>query len=199
MKRTAAAIGMRRWPPAVRSAAIPFVLVMLRRALGFSNSAAVATTVAVYLGGVVSLYGWGAVTDRLGPYVVFRTTALGLGALYLALAFVQPAGSVTEWLAIGFFFAHSVLGSGHGVADTRLLFELTPAEAPAKMLVVTAVFEGVLAGLAPALAGAVLDPLLERAADPLAVYHGFFAVAALLMSLSFLPLRGFARSRSGTA
>jgi Na+/melibiose symporter-like transporter len=181
------------WGIAVRSAALPFVLVMLRRALGFSNSDAVATTVALYLGGLVSLYAWGMIADRLGPYVVFRTAALGIGALYLALAFIQPMGELTHWIAIGFFFAHSVLASGHGVADTRLLFELTPPEAPAKMLVVTAVIEGTLCGLAPAIAGAALDPLLAGAPDPLAVYHGFFAVAAVLMSLSFLPLRAFKR------
>jgi len=58
---------------------------------------------------------------------------------------------------------------------------------------VTAVVEGTLCGLAPAIAGAVLDPLLARAAEPLPVYHGFFAVSALLVSLSFLPLRVFRR------
>ena len=46
----------------------------------------------------------------------------------------------------------------------------------------------------PAIAGAVLDPLLARAADPLPVYHGFFVVLAALMSLSFLPLRPFRRA-----
>ena len=183
------------WGIAVRAAALPFVLVMLRRALGFSNSDAVATTVALYLGGLVSLYLWGAVVDRLGPYVVFRTYALGVGALYLALAFLEPAGDTTRWIAIGFFFAHAVLSSGHGVADTRLLFDLTPPEAPAKVLVVTAVIEGTLCGLAPMIAGAVLDSLLARAAEPLPVYHGFFAVCAVLASLSFLPLRPFRRAR----
>jgi hypothetical protein len=181
------------WGIAVRAAALPFVLVMLRRALGFSNSDAVATTVALYLGGLVSLYLWGAVVDRLGPYVVFRTYALGVGALYLALAFLEPAGDATRWIAIGFFFVHSVLSSGHGVADTRLLFDLTPPEAPAKVLVVTAVIEGTLCGLAPMIAGAALDA--PRAAEPLPVYHGFFAVCAVLASLSFLPLRVFRRAR----
>lgn len=179
------------WGIGVRAAALPFVLVMLRRALGFSNSDAISTTVALYLGGLVSLYLWGAVVDRLGSYVVFRAYAFGVGALYLALAFLEPAGDATFWLAIAFFFVHAVLSSGHGVADTRLLFDLTPAEAPAKMLVVTAVIEGTLCGLAPMIAGAVLDPLLARAADPLTVYHGFFAVAALLAGTSFLPLRPF--------
>jgi MFS family permease len=182
------------WGYAVRSAALPFVLVMLRRALGFSNSDAVATTVALYLGGLMSLYVWGAIADRLGPYVVFRTTALGIGALYGSLAFLEPLGAATHGVAIAFFFVHSVLASGYGVADTRLLFDLAPAEAPAKVLVVTAVIEGSVCGLAPAIAGAVLDALLARAAAPLPVYHGFFAVAAVLASLSFLPLRVFRRA-----
>ena len=186
------------WGYAVRCATLPFVLVMLRRALGFSNSDAVATTVALYRGGLVSLYLWGAVTDRLGPYVVFRTTALGIGALYLGARVPRADGRRRlTGSRSAFFFAHSVLAAGYGVADTRLLFELTPPEAPAKVLVVTAVIEGTVCGLAPALAGAVLDPLLARAPEPLPVYHGFFAVAAVLVSLSFLPLRVFRRTAQG--
>lgn len=181
------------WTYAVRSAALPFALVMLRRALGFSNATAVETTIAHYTGGLLSLYLWGAVTDRLGAYPVFRTGALGIGALYLGLAFLEPMGDATRWIAIAFFFAHSVLSAGYAVADTRLLFELAPPEAPSKVLVVTAVIEGTICGISPAIAGAVLDPLLARAAEPLPVYHGFFAVAAVLMSLSFLPLRVFRR------
>ncbi|HXZ85328.1 MAG TPA: MFS transporter [Myxococcota bacterium] len=184
------------WGQAMRLATLPFVLVMLRRALGFSNSDAVFTTVAMYVGGLVSLYPWGRLADRRGAYFLFRTTALALGALYLSLAFVEPAGAATLWMAVAFFFAHAVLAAGHGMADTRLLFELAPADAPAKVLVVTAVIEGTICGLAPALAGAVLDPLLARAPAPLPVYHGFFAVAAVLVSLSFLPLRAFRRASS---
>jgi MFS transporter len=181
------------WAYAVRFAAMPFALVMLRRALGFSNATAIQTTIAHYVGGLASLYLWGAVTDRLGPYVVFRTAALGIGALYLGLAMLEPMGDATRWLAIAFFFSHSVLIAGYAMADTRLVFQLAPPEAPSKVLVVTAVIEGVVCGVAPALAGAVLDPLLARAANPLTVYHGFFAVAAVLVSVSFLPLRVFAR------
>jgi hypothetical protein len=193
-------VGLRRysismtWAFSVRSAAIPFALVMLRRALGFTNASAIETTIATFAGGVVSLTLWGAVTDRLGSYAVLRTAALGVGALYLGLAFIRPMGDATRWVAIGFFFAHSILMAGYAVADTRLLFHLTPPDAPSKALVGTAAVEGVVCGLAPWLAGAVLDPLLARASDPLAVYHGFFAVIAVLASLSFLPLRGLART-----
>jgi hypothetical protein len=49
----------------------------------------------------------------------------------------------------------------------------------------------VACGLAPLIAGIVLDTLIARTGEPLAVYRGYFLVAAALQSLSFLPLRVF--------
>lgn len=181
------------WAAAVRVSVLPFAIVMLRRALGFSNADVVVATIAQFVGGLVSLYAWGALIDRLGAYVVFRFTSLALAAAYLGLAQLESASGTTHAVAIAFFFLQALLGAGYGVADTRVLFELTPAEAPARTLVVVGVIGGVTCGLAPMLAGAVLDPLLARSPDPLPVYHGFFALAALLQALSFLPLRVFRR------
>jgi predicted MFS family arabinose efflux permease len=180
------------WGYAARLAAIPFVLVMLRRGLGLSNANVVATTIAQYAGGLVSLYLWGMLVDRLGPYVVIRFTALSLAALFLGLAWLEP-GPGLERLAVAFFFVYALLAAGYGVADTQLVFGLAPAEAPARTFALVSVVVGVTSGVAPALAGAVLDPLLARAEAPLPVYHGFFAAAAALHALSFLPLRHFRR------
>jgi MFS family permease len=182
------------WGHGVRLAALPFAVVMLRRALGFTNAEVVLATIAQFFGGLVSLYVWGALVDRLGSYAVFRFSALAQAALFLGVAWLEPGDLVTHALAIGFFFAVSLLAAGYGVADTRLLFQLTPPEAPARTLVVVNVIAGVSCGLSPMLAGAVLDPLLAHAANPLAVYHGFFATAAGLQALSFLPLRAFRRA-----
>jgi predicted MFS family arabinose efflux permease len=181
------------WGYGVRYASLPFAIVMLRRGLGFSNADVVVATIAQFVGGLVSLYAWGALVDRLGAYVVFRFASLGLAALYLGLAQLEGASGATHFAAIAFFFLQNVLAAGYGVADTRVLFELTPPEAPARTLVVVGVITGVSCGLAPVLAGIALDPLLARAAAPLPVYHGFFAVAALLQAASFLPLRVFRR------
>ena len=182
------------WSYGVRFAAFPFAVVMLRRALGFSNADVVAATIAQFVGGLVSLYPWGALVDRLGSYVVFRFAALGQAALLVALAQLESPGALTHGVVIALFFLQSVLAAGYGVADTRLLFELAPPEAPARLLVIVSVTAGLVCGLAPVLAGAVLDPLLARAAAPLPVYHGFFAVAAALQAVSFLPLRRFRRA-----
>ncbi|HKC52670.1 MAG TPA: MFS transporter, partial [Myxococcota bacterium] len=182
------------WSYAVRYGSLPFAVVMLRRALGFSNADVVLATIAQFVGGLVSLYLWGALVDRLGSYVVFRLTTLGQAALLLALTQLESPGEATRALVIVLFFLQSLLASGYGVADTRLLFELAPPEAPARALVVVSVIAGVIAGVAPMLAGAALDPLLARGADPLRIYHGFFAAAAVLQAFSFLPLRLFRRA-----
>lgn len=181
------------WGAGVRVAVLPFTLVMLRRTLGFADSDVVLTTIAQFSGGLVSLYLWGALVDRVGPYFVFRLTSLAIAALYVGLTQLEAGGSFTLAAAIAFFFLHAVLNAGYGVSDTRVLFELAPPEAPARMLVVGGSLTGLALGLSPALVGAVLDPLLARAADPLAVYHGFFWIAAALQAVSFLPLRIFKR------
>ncbi len=181
------------WSYAVRFASLPFAVVMLRRALGFSNADVVLATIAQFVGGLVSLYLWGALVDRLGSYVVFRFSALGQAALLVAFTQLESPGAATRAIVIVLFFLQSLLASGYGVADTRLLFDLAPPEAPARVLVVVSVIAGVISGIAPMLAGAALDPLLARSADPLPVYHGFFAIAALLQTFSFLPLRVFRR------
>jgi Na+/melibiose symporter-like transporter len=179
---------------ALRASVLPFTLVLLRRELGFSDANVVLTTIALYLGGLLSLYLWGAMIDRIGAYVVFRTASLGSAALYVGLSFLHQASALTLPCAIGFFFVQAVLSAGFGLADTRVLFELTPPETPAPTIVLSSVAVGVGCGLAPLLAGSVLDALLADAVEPLAVYRGYFLVAAGLQALTFLPLRVFRRT-----
>ena len=177
------------WTHAARVAAIPFVIVMLRRVAGFSDAEVIYTTIAFFGGGLASLYLWGRAVDRLGALPVLRTTALGQGLLVVALCVFEPGGAAVGLMVL-WFFAISLLAAGFGVADTHVLFELTPPEAPARTLVLGAVVVGVAAGTLPVLAGAILDRLLAGAADDLAVYHGFFAVLGAFACFAVLPLRG---------
>lgn len=177
---------------AVRNAAIPFAIVMLRREIGFTSAEVIYTTIAAFAGGLVSLYVWGQVVDRASSEPVFRWTSLGLAALYLTLLLVDEAGPLLLGAMVAFFFAHAVFSAGYGVAETRTLFELAPPEAPARTLVVSGVLVHIFAGASPVVAGLSIDMLLQDAASPLRVYHGFFAVASVLQVLSFLPLRAFA-------
>jgi len=181
------------WAGAMRMSVVPFVMVMMRREVGFSSGDVLITTVASFAGGLASLYLWGRVVDRIGPAPVFRLTALGMGLLTAGLVAVQDAGMATLVGLIAFFFIYTVLSSGFGVADTHVLFALTPPEAPARTLVIATVVRHGLSGLAPILSGIALDGFLGVAEAPLRVYHVFFAILAVGQALCFLPLRGFRR------
>jgi len=176
---------------ALRLTVIPFAIVMLRREVGFSEADLVLTTIAYFAGGFVSLYLWGRVVDRVGPVPVFIGSALGMSALLLSLLSVRDPGVGAVAFAAAFFFSFSALTAGFGVADTQVLFRLTPPESPTRTLVVAGVTQSALSCLAPLAAGFALEVALDGAGDAIAVYHVFFAIAALLQAATFLPLRSF--------
>jgi MFS family permease len=177
------------WSHAMRLAAVPFVIVMLRRVVGFTDTEVIYATIAYYAGGVASLYPWGRAVDRVGAVAVLRVTTIGQGLLVALLCMFAPVAAVVPLMA-AWFFAISVLASGHGVADTHLLFSLTPPEAPARTLVLGAVGVGIAAGIAPVVAGALLDVWLPDAgAGALDIYRAFFALLGGLLLLALVPLR----------
>ncbi len=104
---------------------------------------------------------------------------------------------MTIIVAVAFFFLYAALHAGFGVADTHVLFELTPDHAPSRALVLGSVAVGGIAGLTPLLAGMLLDATLADAPVPLDVYRGFFLVLGGLQGLASLPLRRFGGTRRG--
>lgn len=176
---------------APRRAVLPFVVVMMRRSMGLSDADVVLTTVASFAGGFASLYAWGRIVDRVGAAPVFQVTALTSSALLLGLAAVGPRASLLAM--IGFFFVFVALAAGFGVADTHVLFRIAPAHEATPTLVVADVTTSLAYGAAPLLAGIALDRLIAAGIDAPAAYRGLFAVAALVMALAPIPLRGFRR------
>jgi MFS family permease len=182
------------WGRGASIAVQSFAIVMLRRSVGFSDGDVLYTTVTFFTGGLVSLYLWGRVVDRAGALPVLRATIVLQGLLAILLgAVVAETGvaSVVLW-----FFAYSLLVAGFGVADTLLLFQLTPPEAPARTLVLAASAAGIATALVPLTAGIVLDTWLPE--DPslgLPVYRAFFLCIGILHALAFLPLRSLDRGR----
>ncbi len=172
-----------------RRAALPFAVVMMRRSMGLSDADVVLTTVASFAGGFASLYGWGRAVDRFGAAPVFRLTALASSALLLGLAFVGSGASLLAM--IGFFFVFVALAAGFGVADTHVLFGIAPEHEATPTLVVADVTTSLAYGAAPFLAGVALDLLISRGTDATSAYRGLFVVAALVMALAPIPLRGF--------
>jgi MFS family permease len=173
---------------------VPFVIVMLRRVVGFSETEVIYTTMAHFTGGVVSLYAWGRAVDRVGAARVLRATTIGQGLLIASLFVFTPGGAVVP-LMVFWFFALSVLASGHGVADTHVLFELTPPEAPVRTLVLGAVGVNLTAGIMSVLAGALLQVWLPEGLEgALDVYRTFFSLLGGLLLLALFPLRRLAKS-----
>ncbi len=178
---------------AIRTSTVPFAIVMMRREIGFDDDHILLTTVAYFGGGLASLYLWGRIADRIGSAPVFRITALGMASLLLLLTTVDSSGTADLALLLLFFAGFSALTAGFGLADTRVLFQLAPPEAPARTLVISGVITNGLRALSPICVGALLDAWLATSGDRLAVYHFFFATMAVLQALAFVPLRGFTR------
>lgn len=176
---------------ALRASVLPFSLVMLRREVGFSEAQLLATTIAIFAGGLVSLYFWGRVIDRRGAAVVFRTTSIGMGMLTLSLLAISRSGDGAFLGAMLFFFFYAILAAGFGMADTHVLFKLTPVESPARILVAAAVSVSMVAAVVPLAVGFGLEWGLATTSDRRLVYHVFFAIAALIQTIHWWPTRGF--------
>jgi predicted MFS family arabinose efflux permease len=175
----------------MRVVAFTFAVVMMRRVVGFSEAEVLYTTVAIFTGGLASLWIWGRVVDAVGPEPVFRWTALGQALLFLGFFGVSSHDGASLALAVVLFFSLWALTSGFDVADTHVIFALAPSHAPARHLVVARVCDGLLRGAAPLVVGVVLDRLLGAGAEPLVLYRGLFVVCALGVVLAIVPLRAF--------
>ncbi len=176
---------------AAQRAVLPFVIVLMRRVMGLSDADVLVGMVATYIGGFVSLYLWGRLTDRVGAMPVFRVTAVAMAALFVALLPLAGAAPGALVMAV-FFFLVSVFSSGFGVADTHVLFRLAAAHEPTGFLVIADVTSSLAYGLAPLLMGAVLEVAIAAGVDPVAAYRLVFAAAAVATLAALLPLRTFA-------
>jgi hypothetical protein len=176
---------------AVRGVVFTFALVMLRRVVGFDEGAVLYTTVALYAGGLATLWLWGRVVDAVGPWPVFRWTSLGQGALVLGLLALREPSPEALWLAVALFFGIYALGAGFDVADTHALFALAPADAPAPTLVAARVVELLIRAAIPIAVGIALEQALATGLEPLGVYRALFVVCAVAIALASWPLRVF--------
>lgn len=114
-----------------------------------------------------------------------------MAVLILSLIGVSMSGESAFLGALLFFFLYAILSAGFGMADTHVLFKLTPVESPARILVAAAVSVGVVAAIVPLSAGFGLELALETTRDRMLVYHVFFAIAAAIQAVNWWPARGF--------
>ena len=82
------------------------------------------------------------------------------------------------------------------MADTHVLFKLTPVESPARTLVAAAVSVSLVAAIVPLVAGVGIELGLRVTANQLLVYHVFFAIAAIVQAINWWPARAFGPDHS---
>ncbi len=171
-----------------------FALVMMRKVIGFSDASTLYAPVAFYAGGLSTLWLWGRVVDATGPEPVFRWTAIGLALVFLGFMGVRADDPSNLALAGLLFFALQALSAGFDVADTHVLFELAPGDAPARTLVVARVIDSLVRGLAPLLVGIALELLLAQGWEALPLYRGLYVASAVAILVAIVPLRAFRRA-----
>ncbi len=173
---------------AARRVALPFAIVWLRRHVGLTDSDVLLTTIATFLGQLVSLLGWGRLADRHGAMRVFRITAFGGALATASLLLLRAPGPWALPLAIASFFAMAVFLAGFEVADTQMLFSLAPSSGATATLVVAAVVSSTLNGIAPIAVGLGLEATVSAGTTPLAAYGALFSLTALAQVIALWPL-----------
>jgi len=129
------------------------------------------------LGGALSLPAWGALIDRFGNKPVMIVSLLLWqipNFLWCVIVPDHPFALDALWLWAGATSAGFVLG------QFTLLLRLIPLEAKNLAIGLNLGVTSLFAAAAPVLGGYFLQWALRRGADPLAVYHGCFAVQPIL-------------------
>ncbi len=181
---------------ACRSVFLVFGIVMMRRDLGFSEGDVLLASASVFAGGLASLYASGHLVDRFGPVPVFHFAAWGQALAVLTFVFAALSGEMALATAVGVFFCVSLLASAFDVADTRVLFALTPPERPAQLLVPTTVIKAMVSAALPLAAGFGLESAIERGFDATVAYSSLFLALSVGIALGYLPLIRFRRGGS---
>lgn len=181
-----------------RGVFLTFAVVLMRRDLGFGEGDVLYCTAAIAVGGLVSLYVWGRLVDAAGPLPVFRGTALGQAVAVAVFAGLAWSGHASVPAAVATFFVVSMLAAGFDVADTRVLFALTPADTPARLLVPTTVVKACLGGVLPLATGIAIERAIGFGLARSDVYAALFALLCAGIVVGLQPLRRF-RTFSGSA
>jgi|GEM_PF-1509483 len=132
-----------------------FRLMMLKEEAKYSNSFIMFTTSLAPLGAILALRVWGRIADRFGNRAILSITNVGMIISCCAWVFVHNSilGMI---LTAVLFFVMSVFGSGQGIAQTRYMMHVVPAEKQ-YYITVCNIAAGVVAGLAPLFGGFFLD------------------------------------------
>lgn len=165
----------------------PFYHVFMFRHLGMSafEVGLLATTAA--LGGALSMPGWGALLDRFGNKAVMTVSLILWQGQNLLWCILTPDN---RELLYGMWAWGGITSAGFVLGLFTLQLKLIPTKAKNLAIGCNLALTSLVAAIAPALGGAVLETLLARSGNPISVYHlCFLAQPVIALSGAFLLLR----------
>ena len=160
----------------------PFRVVYLK-VLGFSDRVLLFGPATLFLGGILTLRGWGRLVDHLGNRAAFSICHVGMMMTVIGWLFVD-AGTVGLTIAMILFGLTGVFNGGQGIAVTRYLFTVIDRSQQASYVTMASVLGMGTIGLA-VLAGGVFLKFFaglhfEYGAFNMNAYHVLFLVSGLL-------------------
>jgi MFS family permease len=176
-----------------------FTLVYLKE-LGFGDDVLTLGVAAMSLGAVLSLFGWGRMSDAFGSRPVFGLCVAATAVTALAWFAVRPlaeAGGTDSWAVrgavLGLFVASGMFVGGFGIAQTRKVMDIVPRDRQAIYFSLNTIATDGALGMGAFAAGLLAAYGADAAAGWLGlgwdVYRWIFLSAAGVM-LAALPLNG---------
>lgn len=165
----------------------PFYHVFMLQELGLSAFQVGLLATIAALGGALSMPGWGALLDRFGNKAVMTVSLVLWQTQNFMWCLLTPEN---KHLLYGMWAWGGITSAGFVLGLFTLQLKLIPARAKNLAIGVNLACTSLVAAVAPALGGLVLETLLARGVDPLTVYHGCFAFQPVLaIAGAFLLLR----------
>ncbi len=163
------------------NAAMPFYTVFLVSRLGFGIGEVIKLTTLASLGGLVTLKGWGRLTDRFGHRVTLQAAAL----IWAATALIMWSMAHPGWTAhlyVGYFVVGATT-AGFQLAQFNLMVQLAPACSRASYVAVFTAITSLFTAVGPVLGGLLLKwspPVIGHLFHvPVSRFHLLFVLSAL--------------------
>ncbi len=165
----------------------PFYHVFMFRQLDMSAFEVGMLATVAALGGALSMPGWGALLDRFGNKAVMTVSLVLWQCQNFMWCLLTPDNSK---LLYGMWTWGGITSAGFVLGLFTLQLKLIPAGAKNLAIGCNLALTSLVAAIAPALGGKVLQTLLARGGDPISVYHLCFAVPpTIALCGAFLLLR----------
>lgn len=168
---------------------LTFTVLYMKEYIGISTSYIFVFSALPSLGAILTVFKWGEFADKYGSKPVIGLCSLGITLVVFLLFFTGKVNPFNVGMLTTTGLLFGIFQSGSALASSRYLLNLTPQRNKATFMMVFTVCNGLAAGIAPIIAGSVLDIFKHLSLTignyEINNYRIFYAYTALL---SFAPL-----------